>query len=163
MRHFVHAARLIGLVALLQCLFASTSDAAICNLSSTLVAFGTYVPLPGTADDTAGTLTVRCSAGAAQQSIGYTVALNGGIRGTVAMRRLTDSPSSLSYQLFIDAAHSQVWGDGTGGTVVVTQSAIVIPANGTATQTYRIYGRIPARQAVSPGPYADTVTATLNY
>ncbi len=65
----------------------------------------------------------------------------------------------LNYNLYLDAARTTIWGDGTGGTQVYSNAN---PPNNTNV-TVTIYGRIPASQDVSAGSYTNTVTATINF
>lgn len=134
---------------LTACLAPAAAEAA-CSAAVTPVSFGTYVPLSATARDSTGSVTVTCTA----QSGSIAVALNAGLHaaGGFTGRAMTGGASRLSYQLYTNAARSSVWGDGTGGS-----SQVTLPRAGTAT----IYGRIPARQPVGAGSYADTVVITL--
>ena len=63
----------------------------------------------------------------------------------------------IAYQLYLDSARSQVWGDGATGAV----------HGGTGTganQAITVYGRVPAGQPLpAGGVYRDTVTATIVY
>jgi spore coat protein U-like protein len=92
----------------------------------------------------------------------YTIALNAGqvSGGTIAQRKLGlngTGPGVVNYNLYHDAARSQLWGDGSTGTV----------HNGTgngAIQDITVYGRVPAGQAMpAGGTYRDTVTATITF
>jgi spore coat protein U-like protein len=69
--------------------------------------------------------------------------------------------NSMQYNLYTNAARTQVWGDGTGGTAKVSDSQLVVV--GTSQYSYTAYGRIPALQNLGPGTYTDTITVTLNY
>jgi spore coat protein U-like protein len=64
----------------------------------------------------------------------------------------------LQYNLYLDAARTAIWGDGTGGTQSYTTAS---PPSGT--QVVTIYGRIVAGQDVAAGGFADTVTAIVNF
>jgi spore coat protein U-like protein len=80
--------------------------------------------------------------------------------GTYASRRLTKTPSILTYNLYTSAARTQVWGDGTAGTQKVTGTLFGILSN---TQDFNIYGRIPPGQNVPSGVYDDTIVVTVAY
>jgi spore coat protein U-like protein len=102
-------------------------------------------------------LTARCTDG-----LPYTVGLSAGqVAGnTIADRRLGldgTGPGLIAYQLYLDSARSQVWGDGATGAVHGD--------TGTGTdQAITVYGRVPAGQPLPPGgTYRDTVTATIVY
>ena len=65
---------------------------------------------------------------------------------------------ALSYNLYIDAARSTIWGDGTGGSSTQT-----INMTGSHPSTLSIYGRVPPLQDVSMGSYSDSVMVTINF
>jgi spore coat protein U-like protein len=64
---------------------------------------------------------------------------------------------NLGYLLFQDNARTLNWGNTPG-----TDTPAAVNGNGSA-QTMAVYGQIPANQFVTPGSYADTITATVNY
>jgi spore coat protein U-like protein len=67
--------------------------------------------------------------------------------------------------VYADAARTQVFGTGSGGTVVAAGSMTVGPGvgNGTRTATHTVYGRMPALQDAPPGDYFDALVLTLTY
>ena len=90
---------------------------------------------------------------------GYTteIRLDGGGAGNINARAMGGS-GTLPYQLYTDAARSQVFGDGTLGNVVpVTGVGYASPS------TVTVYGRVAqADAAVAPnGNYSDLVVATV--
>lgn len=145
--------RTAALAAVLLLLPAS-ARAATCTVSATPVAFGVYPPFSGTPTTSTGTTTVHCVAGAAN----IVIALSTGGGGAYANRRMSNGASNLTYQLYSDAAHTMIWGNGTAGTVTVSAH---VPSNGTQNNT--VYGQIPALQGVRPGAYTDTITVTVTY
>lgn len=102
-------------------------------------------------------LTARCTDG-----LPYTVGLSAGqVAGnTIADRRLGldgSGPGLIAYQLYLDSARSQIWGDGATG-------AVFGDTGSGADQAITVYGRVPAGQPLPPGGvYRDTVTATIVY
>lgn len=138
-----------------------------CSISTTGVAFGVYDPTLTTPDDSTGSVDVTCwytGPGGADQT-NYTVALSTGSGGTYVPRRLSAGASLLNYNLFRDAGRSQVWGNGTAGTAIVTGSIKVGPGagNNTRTANHPVYGRIPAQQDPDTGNYSDTIVVTLTF
>ncbi|QGZ66933.1 Csu type fimbrial protein [Paraburkholderia acidisoli] len=124
-----------------------------CNISATPVAFGSRGVLQS-AVQANGTITAQCTNGDA-----YRISLNGGSSGNVAARTMQRSGggTTVSYQLYLDAALGSAWGDGTNGTVMAT-------GTGTGTsQTFTVYGRVPAQSGPTPGSYSDTITATIAF
>ena len=131
------------------------AQAPSCTISVTSVAFGTYNVFTTSADDSTGTITYRCNATAANISI----SLSDGSSSTFSPRTLRKGSEILSYNLYMNAARTNIWGNGTGGTSVYTRANP--PNNSNVNLT--IYGRIPAQQDVSAGNYSDTVSAVINF
>ena len=149
--------------AMLAC--AAPARAADCTITTTGVAFGVYDPTLASPTDSVGDVTVRCSyvSGGATR-INYTVALSAGGSGDPALRQLRAGPAVLNYNLFDDATRTRVWGNGTGGSALVSGALVVNPgAFSTRTVSHPIYGRIPPLQAVDAGQYSDTVLVTLTF
>jgi spore coat protein U-like protein len=73
---------------------------------------------------------------------------------------MSSGAAHLSYQLHSDSAHSQIWGDGTGGTSVVNGSYFIVLGG---TSNFTVDGVIPALQVASPGAYTDSITVTVTY
>jgi len=142
----------VGLGAMLLC---SRVEAANCAIATTAVSFGVYDVFSVTANDSTGTVTIRCTGNAAN----VTVTLSKGASTTFNPRILTSGSNTLTYNLLTTAARSTIWGDNTGGTVLYTNAA---PPNNTNV-VVTIYGRITAGQDVSAGSYSDSITATVYF
>jgi len=147
---------------------AGTAHAATdCSLTALNLDFGGYDPATTSPDDSVGTVTVTCRyvpAGATR--VNYTVTISNGINGTSpADRKMAAGSGRLGYNVFTDPARSQVWGSGTGGTVIASGSMTIGPGNGngTRTVTHTVYGRIPQLQDAVPGTYTDTLLVTLTF
>jgi spore coat protein U-like protein len=124
-----------------------------CTISVTGVAFGNYNVFAASPVDSTGSVSFACGVNVRN----IQVSLSRGQSSSFNPRTMTRSGENLTYNLYRNAARTNIWGDGTAGT---TQYTIANPANNT---TRTIYGRIPAAQDVSAGAYADTVTATINF
>jgi spore coat protein U-like protein len=165
-RRFLLAWRAAGCCALL--LFCGAAQALCtqplcsCSVSTSSLAFGSYNPLAGSNVDSTATVRVSCG-GVAGLLVPYQIALSTGA-GSFTSRRMVAGSASLAYNLYSDVGHSSVWGDGSGGSVVVNGS-FLLDALGTApAQTQTVYGRIPSGQrSAQPGSYSDTITITLTY
>jgi spore coat protein U-like protein len=142
--------RVVVAVVLLLGLWSSAAEAA-CTVSTTSVSFGTYDVFTATADDSTGTVSVRCDA-----ATSVTIQIGRGSSPTFAPRTMTQGASALGYNLFRNNARTIIWGDGTSGT-----STLVVSVNANQTRTQTIFGRVPARQDVPAGGYADTVVVTI--
>lgn len=119
----------------------------------------TYVPMTPTATTSSGTLQVSCT-GLGSGLGFYTVTLSAG-RGTFAARKMTDGKgNSLTYNLYLNASDTLVWGDGSNSTF--SFNGTYAPGNPTSNFTY--YGLItPAAQDIPSGTYSDSPTVTVNF
>jgi spore coat protein U-like protein len=133
---------------------ASRAEAA-CTLSSTSISFGTYDVFQAGPTDSTGTITYRCD----KKDHGIRITISAGSGGTFTSRTLRSGVETMGYNLFLNAAFTQVWGDGTGGT---TTYYVHNPPNKKDVQV-PVYSRIPAGQDVGVGNYSDTVVVTLEY
>ncbi len=131
---------------------------AACTVSGALLNFGSAInPLAATVPIYAtSTLAVQCT-----NTTPYAVSLNAGLNAggasNFSARAMTSGSNALAYQLYLDTAHSQVWGDGTS-------SSSTSSGTGTGSaQSLTIYGSIPSLSGVVPGAYTDTVTVTVTY
>jgi len=123
---------------------------ALCTVTALPVVFGAYNPLSSQNVDAAGSVTIACVPASA-----YVVSLSTG-GGTYSVRRMASGSHAINYNLYLDAARSVVWGDGSGSTSKVSDSA--------ASATYPVYGRIPGSQsAAGVGAYSDTITVTVSF
>lgn len=136
---------------LLTCI-TTVAHAASCSISTTAISFGSYDVFSNAPTDTTGSVTVNC----APVSTPYTIALESGLHGPMNNRAMQSAISNkkLRYNLYIDAAHSTIWGNGTANTAVV---------NGNTSATVNVYGRIPPEQNVDIGAYSDSVTVTVTF
>jgi spore coat protein U domain-containing protein, fimbrial subunit CupE1/2/3/6 len=150
----VNRTRLLALASLLACVAAGRAQA--CNLSVTGLNLGIYDSFSGRPLDAEATVVVNCPVG-----VSYSVLLGpgAGSGGFFAPRlmRSADGEASLPYNVYADSAHTQVWGDGTGNTVVRTDVGTGLG------QQFTLYARIPAGQSAAAGTYADTLSVTLNF
>jgi spore coat protein U-like protein len=163
---FVAAGQLALLGALMLGAQAATA-ASDCSVSASGVAFGVYDPTLATPDDSTGSVVVTCTytGPGGSDTANYTVTLSTGTIGSFAPRKLSAGASRLDYNLFRDAARTQVWGNASAGTAIITGSLKVGPGagNGTRTATHVVYGRIPQLQDANTGNYTDTILVTLTF
>ena len=146
-----------GLAAALMLLFAphAFANGLFCNVSATGVNFGAYNPLGPTATASTGSVSYQCLFGTARVSISQ------GASGTFAARSLSNpaDPIKMLYNLYTDASHTVVFGDGTGGTQSVTGGQSVF----FSTVTIQVYGLVPAFQDVAAGIFSDSLIVTLDF
>lgn len=130
-----------------------------CTVTASGVSFGNYNPLSSTANDVTGTVRVNCTLLLALAG-SFTVDLSAGASGSTSQRRLRRGTDSLTYNLYTDAARTQIWGDGAGGSTRVTRNFAALLS---FADTMTVYARLPARQNVSAGNYSDTIIVTVTY
>ncbi|MGH8266859.1 MAG: Csu type fimbrial protein, partial [Steroidobacteraceae bacterium] len=104
-----------------------------CIVTATPLSFGSYDQIAATANTSTSTVSIQCTNGTTA-----TIALNGGVNGTLAQRKMRDSVSTnlLNYQLYTDAAWTMVWGDGGG----VTHTQSYTSSSNATVQPFTVYG-----------------------
>jgi spore coat protein U-like protein len=127
--------------------------AAACTINSAVTLnFGSQGVLGANADQTA-TLQIQCT-----NTTNYNIGLDAGTGtgATVAVRKMMSGGNAVNYSLYSDSGHTIVWGN-TLGTDTVAAAASGV------SQSFTIYGRIPAQTTPAPGTYSDMVTVTIMY
>jgi spore coat protein U-like protein len=129
--------------------------AAQCSFQSAVgVNFGAYdVFSPNPNNTGVGRLTIACNGGGNNR---FNVALSSGQSHSHASRVMRSGTNTLNYDLFTDSACTVIWGDGTGGS-----SMMSVPKN--VTTTLSIYGEIPPGQDVAAGLYTDNIVVTVYF
>jgi spore coat protein U-like protein len=134
-------------------LAAATAARADCTVSLGTLAFGSYDVFAGSPADSTATITYTCSGPATTP----TLSIGTGVAASFSPRRIKSGSNAISYNLYVDAARTSVWGDGTAGTSTV---ACAMGSGLTAT----VYGRIFAGQtSARAGSYLDSVVVTVNF
>ena len=142
--------------ALVLTLLPGTAQAMTCEIGSvTELALGTYNVFSSAPLDSSGLLRYTCSDVGVSDTI--VIQLSRGSSATYLPRTLLNGAFVLEYNIYLDAARTSVWGDGSAGT---GQHGPVQPVSGNET-TLDVYGRIPPGQNAHVGSYADTVTVTI--
>lgn len=124
---------------------------ALCTIESSGIEFGIYDPLDSTPLDATGGITYTCST-----QIAIVIVMTAGSSGAFD-RRMTSGSDTLSYNLYLDAARTKVWGDGALGTA--THVDLSPPQDSSV--DVRVHGRVPARQDVADGRYTDDLMAVM--
>jgi spore coat protein U-like protein len=129
----------------------TVASSCVINSASTLN-FGSSGVLVANVDNTS-TLQVQCT-----NTTPYNIGLNAGngSGATVAVRKMTSGSNAINYALYSDTSRTVVWGE-TIGTNTVTGTG-----NG-ASQSYTVYGRVPAQTTPAAATYSDTITVTVTY
>lgn len=159
-------AALTGLLCALPLVWPGVAHAilATCTVSASSTSFGNYSPFDVAPLDGIGNVQVTCRGllGLVDLLVFYDIGLSTGASGSYAARSLSSGAYALSYNLYTNAARTTVWGDGSGGSALVSGSHLLIILVDTV-RDYPVYGRILAGQNVAPGAYADTILVTVNY
>jgi spore coat protein U-like protein len=152
-----------GALAVLLPLFAPDAAhaqaAASCSVASTPMSFGGYNGSSALPTVSTATISVTCLALDRPTIVNVNIALTGG-RGA---RQLSLGADRLNMEIYTDANRSIIFGDGTGGSTLLSGS-------GTASQVtplrmnFTVYGRVQARQRLPrSGSYMDALTVLMTY
>lgn len=157
--------RQLPLAAVLLAASLPAAAAATCTVSAVGVTFGSYDPLSANPAAAAGSLLATCTwTGGGSTTLSLTSSFSAGNSGSFPNRYMLSGTQRLNYNLYMDAAYTQIRGNGTAGTYTGGPAEVTVSsASRTATATGTIYGRIPAGQDVAPGSYTDTIIITINY
>ena len=154
-RRHSHLTRVIFGAFLLALALPGAAKASSCSINAVgAVAFGVYDYLNPNPTDSAGTITYTCAGPGGLLGGSAVVTLSQGSSGTYAQRTMVSGANVLGYNVFTDAARTQVWGDFTAGTSVgfaPVGKNLSLP----------VYGRMPPGQNVAAGSYSDTLTVTF--
>lgn len=114
--------------------------------------FGPYDPLAASPTDGTSTLSYQCPPGQKVR-----ISLDPGSSGSFGAREMRQGVEALQYNLYLDAARTVIWGDGTGGSAV--GPGVTTRSGGTTTAW--VFGRIPAGQDAVAGAFSDTIRVTF--
>lgn len=133
-----------------------------CIVTTSAVAFGAYDPLathtPGNPLLGAGSVTITCATGLPVTiRLGQSTPAVAGSTDTAPTRAMTgpSATDKLSYNLYTDAARTDLWGNTTATGVGDTGTG--------APHATAIFGRVPGGQNVASGLYNDSVTASVDF
>ncbi|MBK1986617.1 spore coat protein U domain-containing protein [Sphaerospermopsis aphanizomenoides BCCUSP55] len=115
--------------------------------------FGAYDVFNNISTTSTGSINYDCSS-ASPPPTSITIDLSQGNAASYNPRQLRSINDSLNYNLYLDAAGQNIWGDGTSNQHYTSSNL---------TGTVTIYGIIPARQNVKVGNYTDSITTTINF
>lgn len=124
-------------------------------VATTGVSFGSYDVFASVPTDSSGSITYRCKNVKGRP---VRITLGPGGAGTYATRQMRSTTDVQQYNLYLDAARTTIWGDGTGGSSFYQ----LVPTADTNI-TVVVYGRVPAGQDIRAGTYVDSIVATMNW
>jgi spore coat protein U-like protein len=142
-------------------LLSAEPRANFCTIETRPLSFGVYDPLDGAAVEAVGQIIYTCGAGNGpqpQSPKNIRIAIARGYSSSFSDRAMAGpSYETLHYNIYLDATHRTIWGDGTNGTEFYFDAK---PPNKTPV-TVPAYGRIDPRQDVPGGPYVDQPQVTI--
>jgi spore coat protein U-like protein len=143
---------------------AAPTKSRTCTINVRPVSFGTYDPLAGAALDAVGQVIYMCgNLGASalapdNDKKAIRIELETGLANSFSPRAMyAGATERLEYNLYLDATHQTVWGQGAFGTDVYVDSK---PPNKTPV-IVPIFGRIRSMQDVPVGQYLDSLLARI--
>ena len=130
--------------------------ASSCSVSASSLAFGAYLPGAGAVYSTSSAK-VACSVGAF-----FGLGGSSGSSGLQTQRLLTSGTHTVQYNLYTSPAYSSIWGDGTGGTQILSGTG-----SGSSTPlSFTLYGLLPDNafnHAAVPGAYTDSIVVIVTF
>jgi spore coat protein U-like protein len=125
--------------------------------------FGTYDILNPSPTDGTGSITIDCTNVGRNNSMRVRIGQGqfpaaGSTAGTPRRQMSNGGAGRVRYDLYQDAARTDVWGD--------TNATAMFPGEGPYPATFPVYGRIPALQSglvALPGSYNDVAVVTLQF
>ena len=132
-----------------------------CSASATPLVFGAYAASNTHSLDFTTTVRVTCTPQGAG-FVSYRVMLSAG-GGSSYGTRAMQGRGAIAYQLFANAAHALVWGDGTAGTVAPGAAYALAQHSPPRTDSFTVYGRLVPGQGAAIGGYSDSITVVVLY
>jgi len=131
-----------------------TPGGAACTIETRPLSFGIYDPEAGANLDALAQVIYTCN----QHANKIRIEMTTGTSNQFTPRYMyTNAVDSLAYNIYLDATHRTIWGQGLFGTDVYFENN---PPNGTPV-IVPAYGRIPGGQNPPPGQYADVLTVRV--
>jgi spore coat protein U-like protein len=158
----------LAILAAAMSAFATTANAAVtCGVSITVPAdFGDYDVFAAAPDNVTGKAHINCTLmSGSTDNVSYTLELSAGDSNAfLPSRQMANGPTNrLNYNLYINASHSRVWGDGSGGTRTVSGKIKLTSKRPAQSKNRSIYGQIPAGQDAATGNYSDMLIMTMTF
>jgi spore coat protein U-like protein len=130
----------------------SAAAVAACRIRILPLVYGSYHVLSAARTITVGQIQVRCPL---VFPAGVRIGISTGASGDYFDRVMVNGANQLHYNLYADAARTQVVGDGSAGTATLGSTSLARGGAGLA--VFRLYGAIAPNQAVPAGDYSDTL------
>jgi len=131
--------------------------AVTCSVSGGPLSFGALV--------TVGELAAANASAQIELSCAPVAGVGGTIHYTIALLAggtLNHGSTSMGYRLYSDVARTNSWGDGSGGTSVIT-GTVTVPNTGPATARHGVYGEAEPNRGLVAGAYIESVVIVVEY
>jgi spore coat protein U-like protein len=149
--------RILGALLLLLIPAGAEAGNGTCTVSASGLDFGTFSLSELTS---VGSIIVTCQGNG---TFSYMLSASTGGSGSYAPRQMTGPPDGmLAYNLYLDPAFTQIFGDGTGGSSLF-KGKVQISGGSMASQNVSVYGQVPAQSTPAPGQYSDTLVLTISF
>ena len=160
-----HWPRLGLFSALFALLLIQPVRAATCSVSAGGLDFGVYDLV--NAISSTSTITLSCTRSLGElgnRNIPYQIELSTG-GGSYAAREMYNGTSIMRYNLFTDATHTAVWGDGTGASASVSDRLRIPPFALSEQTEHTVYGMVfPNQGGIESGTYfSNPITVIVSY
>jgi len=132
----------------------------LCSVSTTNLGFGTYNPASAAPAAATATISANCVSVSVPMNASVDLSLSAGTSGSASARQMASGAGRLGYNIYQDAAYATIWGNGSNGgqsQTLMINNLLNFNASKTA------YGRIPVKQYVKSGAYADSITVTFTF
>jgi spore coat protein U domain-containing protein, fimbrial subunit CupE1/2/3/6 len=131
-----------------------------CNVSTTVMNFGSTSSFIAANINTTATITAQCTS-----TTPYSIGLDNGQNASGAQRRMSVGGGNfVSYGLYTDAGYSNGWTSTTSTTGCTSGANTCVLGTGTGSnQSITLYGQVPPQTAPAVGTYSDTVVVTLTF
>jgi spore coat protein U-like protein len=123
-------------------------------LSSPGIVFSSYDTVTKAAVDGVGTITFTCTGSGAHT---LNIVITGGNAGVCSPRQMKNGTAQLSYNIYKEAARSNIWCD-SGSRLDVP---IDYATGATQTRSVTMYGRVTGAQSPTFGTYTDSLSMQL--
>lgn len=109
------------------------------------------------------TITIDCQKGDDNpQAISYTYSIGPSSNGGGASRKMDRNNNYVNYYICTSTNCTSYYGDGTGGTVLISNSYSMDPSVG-RTDSWTLYYTVPVQPLSVYGDYSDQFVGTLSY
>jgi spore coat protein U-like protein len=148
--------------ALLLCLllFTGVARAQVCSATGSAINFGSVSPIAGSAVPATGTVSITCTWPVITLTPSVRVCLN---LGGSSPRSLANGGNTMQYDLYQDAAHSQIWGSIYNGTTPISLTLAKPLLGNSASTAITFYGLIAANQPTVPTVNNNSTVYSQNF